>query len=180
MLQNNFNRPPSRSQVYPEQHFYANQNPYPPPPPHRGPTPSRDLQIQSGPPRGQTPSFEGGGSVPLSYGNNTNYANYHTTHQGPTPSREMNQPGPTPRDLYIADKRHYSEDSAFRATDLNNGNAFSNYSHNRDHVTHQDNRTAGGGSYGNSMQAYREPVYTSMAGTRPVKPLSTQPNSAKV
>lgn len=155
--------------------------------PLRGQSTSSDIgyqqtnnQYQSGyqqvvPGRGQTPLFD---RPPIQ-------------HRGPTPSYEQEQRnmnyrnnngnyqlfprGGTPTNMNTGTQWNYAEDPEMRHGNTNiTGSNFS-----RDHMTPRQDLPPSGGNYGNQSSAYRDPVYTAMAGKRPVKSLH-QPNSAKV
>ena len=170
----NFYRPPSRGQTsLTDMNYHHQNNQYHPQnqPQHssgvlpRGPTPSHDKQQQYpfGSHRGQTPTNEYDRNV-NSRNANGNYQVFHRIQ--------------TPQNVIVGERRNYADYDELRRGNMN-GNR-TNLNSNRDHVTRQEVLPPGGGNYSNSSYAYRDPVFTSVAGKRPVKSLSQQPNSAKV
>lgn len=157
----NFYRPPSRGQTaLTDQNYQSQNNQY-----HQ----QQQQQHSSGVPRGPTPSQDRQGQNP--YDRNTNFrnsnGNYHSSHRVQTPQT-----------VNVGDKWNYTEHDEIRKGNLNVNRT--NLNVNPDHVTRQEVLPPSGGNYSNSSYAYRDPVYTAMAGKRPVKSLSQQPNSAKV
>ncbi|XP_045168371.2 partitioning defective 3 homolog isoform X3 [Mercenaria mercenaria] len=167
----NFYRPPSRGQTsLTDMNFHHQNNQYHQQQQHssvvpRGPTPSQDRQPQHpfGIQRGQTPTNE--------YDRNTNFRNANGSYQGVHRVQ-------TPQNVIVSDRRNYAEYDDLRRGNMNVNRT--NLNSNKDHVTRQEVLPPSGGNYSNSSYAYRDPVFTSVAGKRPVKSLSQQPNSAKV
>ncbi|XP_052798357.1 partitioning defective 3 homolog isoform X4 [Mya arenaria] len=166
----NFYRPPSRGtstssmdpNLYhhppPNNQFYANNFGS-----NRGPTPSYDRPPPpqpQGPQRGPTPVHDPDHRT-AHFRNNA--GNYQVIQRG------------TPTNFSSGDRQNYSEDSDMRH---GNGNVVhsNNYAHRHEARVHP----MAPGNFSNAGMAYREPVFTSVAGKRPVKSLTQQPNSAKV
>lgn len=138
----------------------------------RGPTPSFDRPPQ---PRGPTPSYE-------VEQRNLNYRNNNSNYQ-------VFPRGGTPTNLNSGSHWNYADDPEMRRGNVNVSG--SNIIQNREHMIpkHEVLPPSGGnygnqpgGNYGNQPSGnygYRDPVYSAMAGKRPVKSLQ-QPNSAKV
>ncbi|KAL4222826.1 Partitioning defective 3 [Mactra antiquata] len=157
----NFYRPPSRGQTtltdqnYQPVHMHSSQ--------YsgglaRGPTPTheRNPQHSLGIQRGVSPSQE----QERNFRTNSS-GNYQVVHKTQTP-----------QSVNFGDKFNYSDESDVRRGNVNVDRTNVNF---RPEVL-----PPSGGNYGNSSYAYRDPVFSSMAGKRPVKSLSQQPNSAKV
>lgn len=163
---NNYYKPPPRGQSTSDIGYHHQNNQYHPGHQQLGParaqTPNYDRAPQVV--RGPTPSYE---QEQRSINFRTNNGNYQVFPRGATPTN-----------LTSGNNWNYAEDS-----DLRRGNVHIGGSHvnsNRDQLMHrQEVLPPSGGNYGNQSIAYRDPVYSAMAGKRPVKSLQ-QPNSAKV
>ena len=129
--------------------------------PVRSQTPSYDRPPLSQPPRGQTPSYE-------QEQRNMNYRNN---------NYQVFPRGATPTNVPTGSHWNYAEDSEMRRGNIHMTSG-ANINSNRD-VHRQEMLTPRDGNYGNTPLGYSDPVYSAMAGKRPVKSLQ-QPNSAKV
>lgn len=134
-------------------------------------------QHQQGLPRGPTPSHEQEGFVKYNSTSNANANNY-------TQYGQRGQPAPNVNEFFgpiapnMNDTRYYGDDTQMQLRAINKQGYNS-----RDHNLMQRQQEVvppSGNHYGNATMAYRDPVYTAMAGKRPVKSLSSQPTSAKV
>lgn len=179
----NFYPPPPRGQSsLTDQTFQSNQ--YSQQPQHssgipRGPTPTHDrFTSNTGIQRGPTPTHD-------------RLAQHTGIQRGPTPSYDYNtnirsvngnyqmfHRVQTPQTVPAGDRWNYVDSDDLRRGNFNTNRT--NLNSNRDHLTRQEVLPPSGGNYSNSSYAYRDPVFTSVAGKRPVKSLTQQPNSAKV
>ena len=132
----------------------------------RGPTPTYDNR----PPSAQA-GFVGRGPTPVQYqdqeGRSTNFHSNHGNYQ--VIHRD------SPININSGENTRWNNTDK---TDIQRGNGHVTHSNNYAHMS--ELQPLGPGNYGNAGLAYREPVFTSIAGKRPVKSMTQQPNSAKV
>lgn len=152
----NFYRPPSRGQLIVTDKNHPNINQHPskfPGDVTQGSIPAHEKHVQHSleTQRGLSQSQE---QEHLIRNNTGNYQVIHKT-----------------QNMNFGEKWNYSDESGLGKHNVNI---------NRTNVNSRQEMPLSGGNYGNSSYAYRDPVFSAMAGKRPVKSLSQQPNSAKV